>query len=120
MLYLHDFLEIGHAGEGVLRAVDQVQVFVVNVAVVISEDAADYVGRRDQDVSGDHAGLGQLVAQQQYLLLEGLSEVQTTQSFSFDQAEGPEEEAFKEEFLVFVAFGDRESLASDRIDVIIG
>lgn len=100
-------MEIGHSGEGVLRAVDQVEVFVIDVAVEIAEDAADYVRRRDQDVSGDHAGFGQLVAQQQYLLLEGLSEVQTAQSFSFDQAEGPKIKTFQEELLVFVTFGGR-------------
>lgn len=45
--------------------------------------------------------------------MEGFSEVQTAQSFSFDQAEGPKVEAFQEELLVFVAFGERESLAGD-------
>lgn len=106
-------MEIGHTSEGVLRAVDQVQVFVIDLAVEIAEDTPDYVGRRDQDVGGNHAGFGQLVAQLKDLLLEGFSEVQTAQSFSFDQAEGPKVEAFQEELLVFVAFGERESLASD-------
>ena len=106
-------MEIGHPREGVLRAVDQVQVFVVDVAFEIAEDTADYVRRRDQDVGGDHAGFGQLVAQQQDLLLEGFSEVQTAQSFPFDQAEGPKEEALQEELPVFVAFGEGKSLAGD-------
>lgn len=77
-------MEIGHTSEGVLRAVDQVQVFVIDLALEIAEDTSDYVGRRDQDVGGNHTWLGQLVAQLKDLLLEGLSEVQTAQSFSFD------------------------------------